>query len=147
MGPLGPHVQLVIPRARDGESGIVDYDGRWSVSAFAEVARRLAGPYSPAVPEEELARLESQTEKLRDLLFELVFLEGGEPSAVKAKGSLAKRSWYSYLFRARTPHDERIEMPQPFDDIESKLDFTAGIATAISSCESTFMQLHDARQQ
>ena len=30
--------------------GVVDYDGRWNVIALAEVARRLAGPYAPAVP-------------------------------------------------------------------------------------------------
>merc|ERR1719409_1180282 len=51
---LAPHLQLVLPRARDGEAGVVDYDGSWNVSALAEAARRLAGPYAPAVPEEKL---------------------------------------------------------------------------------------------
>lgn len=72
---LAPHIQLILPRARDGEAGVVDYDGRWSVHALAEAARRLAGPHAPEVPAEELGRLERLLERSRDAFFELLFLQ------------------------------------------------------------------------
>eukprot|EP00927_Polykrikos_kofoidii_P078307 TRINITY_DN75149_c0_g1_i1.p1 TRINITY_DN75149_c0_g1~~TRINITY_DN75149_c0_g1_i1.p1 ORF type:complete len:449 (+),score=93.15 TRINITY_DN75149_c0_g1_i1:79-1425(+) len=79
---LAPHMQLILPRAKDGEAGVVDYDGRWSIHALAETARKLAGPQAPPVPPEELDRLEVALERHRDAIFELLFLT---ETSVKSK--------------------------------------------------------------
>lgn len=71
---LSPYFQLVLPRAHDGEAGVVDYDGRWSVRGLAEAARSLAGPRAPLLPADDLDNLECGLERLRDALFELLFM-------------------------------------------------------------------------
>merc|ERR1712178_108137 len=133
---LGPHMQLVIPRATDGEAGLVDYDGHWKVVTLAEAAKRLAGPYSPAVPPEDLARLDAQVERLRDLLFELVFLGGSSESSGPSRRA-ASQSWLSRMFGSsggsKTAPAEGDCMD--CEELESRLDFSGGVALAICSCE------------
>merc|ERR1711862_909260 len=58
-GALAPFLQFVLPRARDGEAGIVDYEGRWTVAAIAEAAADLQGPIRPELPAGEVVELDS----------------------------------------------------------------------------------------
>jgi len=133
---LAPHLQLVIPRMQDGEAGVVDYDGSWNVVALADVARRLAGPYGPAVPPEELARVQSQVERLRDLLFEVVFLSGSTASSGQAPQHDQKASWLGRLFGA-APRKPTITVTDKSKDLECNVDFSGDVAVAVRSCEDT----------
>ena len=72
---VSPHIQLILPRSMEGEAGVVDYDGGWNAASLAAAAVRLAGPRAPEIPQEEISRLETGIHKLRDLLFELLFLQ------------------------------------------------------------------------
>lgn len=144
---LSPHMQLVLPRARDGEAGVMDYDGRWNVVALADVGKRLAGQYAPAVPREDLVRLESQLERLRDLLFELVFLDGSAESSGAARGPASKPSWLGRMFgsaSAKSASPARGDLA----DLECEVDFSGGVAAAVSSCEAAMMKAQvDANRQ
>lgn len=96
---LAPHMQLVVPRARDGEAGVIDYKGRWSALDLAEAARELVGPYPPDALVDELAMLDRGLDQLRDALTELLFVDDSNqpsPSALAAEG--AKVSWWRRLF-------------------------------------------------
>lgn len=128
----------MLPRARDGETGVVDYDGSWNISALAEAARRLAGPYAPAIPQEKLSTLASQTEQLRDVLFELMFMAGTH-RAEQSKGNSSK-PWYSRFFSSSAPRNVEKNAPS-FDDIETSLDLSGDTACAIRSCEAALSRL------
>jgi len=137
---LTPHLQLVIPRAREGEAGVVDYDGRWSVLAIADAAKRLAGPYAPAVPAEELSRLETQLDRLRDLLFELVFLEGSAESSEISRQGSERPSFLARLFGRASP--KVAAQPKGLaENLEAKLDISGGVAVAIASCEDALREV------
>merc|ERR1712086_200340 len=125
-----------------GEAGLVGYDGRWSIAALAGVARRLQGPYAPAVPPEDLARVELQIERLRDLLFEIVFLEGSTESSGAAMQGAGKASWLGRLFGSGPAK----ATAQVREDLESKLDFSGGVAVAVSSCELVLKAAQRPRQ-
>merc|ERR1712194_692523 len=105
--PLAPFFQLILPRARDGDSGVVDYDGRLGATALCEAARRVAGPYPPKVPDEKLDELEEAAIKLRDELFELSFVED-------------------------KPHKKR----GADDDHHDEVDLSADVATSLASCRA-----------
>lgn len=133
---LAPHIQLVLPRARDGEAGIVDYDGRWSAGALAEAARKMAGPMAPSVPEEELALLEVRTEQLRDALFELVFLEDGSPQEATGVRPRASSPLWQWLFgRRQTPKPCHPAIAEGhIRAAEHRINLSGGLDAAIASC-------------
>lgn len=135
---LAPHLQLVVPRARYGEAGLVEYDGRWTAVALAEAARSISGPYPPAVPLEELKKLDARIEQLRDCLFELLFLEG------KADASAAgKPSWWRRPF-VRSQPVRVLSASEELDaamEMEQRLDFSCGIDVAIKACQNALDEL------
>jgi len=134
---LAPHIQLLIPRARDGETGIVDYDGVWTASGLGQAARKLSGPYAPAVPAEELERLDRLVSELRDTLFDLLFVEDEFPAASSSAGS---RPWWRRAL-ARGPSKEEaaakaaaVEVAR--SEAERALDLSAGLEVALASCRA-----------
>jgi len=142
---LAPHLQLVLPRVQDGEAGVVDYDGRWNVIALAEVARRLAGPYAPAVPAEDLERLEAQLERFRDLLFELVFLGGSIESADVSNKRAAKSSWVGRFFGSGSR--KALDTPEgDSKELEQQVDFSGSVANAVRSCEIALRAVQSASE-
>jgi len=130
---LAPHLQLVVPRARSGEAGLVEYEGRWTAAALAEAARSLTGPYPPAVPPEELSKIDARIEQLRDSYFELLFLEDRADAAQTA----GRPSWWRRTFAKPAPapafsasHAMDVSM-----EFERRLDFNSGMEVAIQSCQ------------
>lgn len=123
---LAPHLQIILPRAADGESGIIDYDGRWSAAALVEAARRIHGPYAPQVPEEEVCRLDEGIERLRDSLFEVLFLRD---SAQKEQADDSRR-WRRSSSSSRAP-----SISSDISDIEFRLDFGCGLEATLNICE------------
>lgn len=123
---LAPHMQLILPRAVDGESGIIDYDGRWSAAALVETARRIHGPYAPQVSEEELHRLEDGIERLRDSLFEVLFLKDTAPKARESKGLFGRGS---------KPSSSAPSTTSDIGGVEARLDFGGGLEATLAACE------------
>ncbi|CAE7707042.1 unnamed protein product [Symbiodinium sp. CCMP2456] len=87
---VAPHIQLILPRSMDGEAGVVDYDGVWDARSLAMAACRLAGPRAPEISAEEISRLENGIQKLRDLIFEMLFLQ-----EVPLQDVGRKKAWWS----------------------------------------------------
>jgi len=133
---LAPHIQLLLPRTHAGETGIVDYDGPWTAAGLAEAARKLEGPYAPAVPPEELVRLDGLILELREALFELLFVEDGFGSAAGSSGS---RPWWRRAFsRAPTAEEAAAEaaaVEAARAEVERTVDLSAGIQEALASCQ------------
>jgi len=131
---LTPHLQLILPRAHDGESGVIDYDGPWTAAAIAEAARRMAGPYAPAVPPDEICRLDAGVERLRDMLFELLFVEDGVP----VKATKGQTPWWRRAFVA-TPSVAATEVQGVIDqtrlEAEQRLNLAGGLDVAMASCQ------------
>eukprot|EP00930_Biecheleria_cincta_P100983 TRINITY_DN92609_c0_g1_i1.p1 TRINITY_DN92609_c0_g1~~TRINITY_DN92609_c0_g1_i1.p1 ORF type:complete len:392 (-),score=80.32 TRINITY_DN92609_c0_g1_i1:31-1206(-) len=136
---MSPHFQLVMPRATDGEAGVVDYDGRWSAAGLAAAASRLAGPRMPDVAREKLQQLDMDIEKLRDLLFELMFLDDGAPAEVQA-------SWWRRwggdskdVGATAASADRRSKALRKFEDA---LDADISVSAAIASCQLALAELN-----
>lgn len=138
---LAPHLQLILPRARDGEAGVVDYDGRWTAAALAEAARGIAGPRAPDVPMEELARIDALLEALRETLFELLFIDLNEGATE------GRRGWWSRLTGLGAQSSEaavaaaRQTQEKAKEEAERSLDFSAGLDTALASCQESLRKL------
>lgn len=132
---LAPHLQLVVPRARDGEAGVIDYEGPWTAAALAEAVHGLAGPYPPDVPPEELARLDDGLERLREALFELLFVEDGAGPAPRPAG----RPWWRRLGRGSTAgaDSEGLEARRhsAAEAAAQLLDLSGGLDRALASCQ------------
>lgn len=137
---LTPHIQLVVPRAQDGEAGVVDYHGRWTAVELAEAARGLAGPYSPDVPVEELLRLDMGLEEFREALFELLFIDDmAQPSTAT---SVLRAPWWRRLLRVGRSTSAVETVPLSFEERRAEavreamqtVDLSAGLEMAITSC-------------
>lgn len=135
---MSPHIQLIMPRATDGEAGVVDYDGRWSAAGFAAAASRLAGPRMPDIAPEKLHQLDMDIEKLRDLLFELMFLDDAAPAEVQA-------SWWRRLGGSKdvgasaAAAELRSKALRKF---ENALDADISVSAAIASCQLALAELN-----
>lgn len=130
---LAPHLQLVVPRVRSGEAGLVEYEGRWTATALAEAARSLAGPYPAAVPPEELSQIDARIEKLRDTYFELLFLD----DPVDAVQTAGRPPWWRRTFAKPVP-SPAFSASRAMDvsmEFERRLDFNSGLDAAIQSCQ------------
>ncbi|CAE7034177.1 unnamed protein product [Symbiodinium sp. CCMP2592] len=90
---VAPHIQLILPRSMDGEAGVVDFDGVWDAQSLAMAACRLAGPRAPEISAEEISRLENGIQKLRDLMFEMLFLQEVPLQDVGRKAGLREESF------------------------------------------------------
>ncbi|CAK9059208.1 unnamed protein product [Durusdinium trenchii] len=122
---VAPHLQLILPRSMDGEAGVVDYDGMWSSRALSTAACRLAGP-AAEIPVEEIEALELKIQRLRNLLFELLFLEELKPE----QASRFQR-WFGRQDRAaRECRRQQVvkEVEQSIDIYSGHLAFLAGWA-------------------
>lgn len=119
-----PHLQLIVPRAKDGEAGVVDYEGRISAVAFAQAADQLAGERSPEVPLEDLRRMEGRLQELREALFDLAFLEDAP----------AQRSW-------RGAAKARAEAEAARAQALRAVDISAGLEVALASCKEQLAKL------
>lgn len=145
---MSPHIQLILPKAKDGEAGVVDYEGRWSARALGAAARRIAGPHGSPLVEEELGFLDDRIERLRDLLFEMLFVEDGSERKTIQK----KASWWR---TAKQPSLEEVTEAeiassaarfQVLQQLEGQINLHHGIEVAIESCEkslSEFRSLQD----
>jgi len=144
---LAPHMQLIVPRAQDGEAGVVDYDGPWSAGGVLEAARTLAGPRTPGVPVEELARLDERIGLLRDALFDLLFVEE-DPRAAAAVAA-RRPSWWRRALRGKPTPAEEAEVADvseavraaSVERLEQALDLAGGLEAAISSCRTALAEL------
>lgn len=129
-----PHIQLIVPRGQDGETGVIDYSGNWSVSAIAEAARQLVGPYAAKVPTEELGQLDERIRLLQDTLFEVLFVED---TSLDVPTSPRQGSWWRWF----------IARPQPIEShsiasnevslagVEHQLNLNGSLDDAIVSCQ------------
>lgn len=133
---LAPHFQLVVPRAREGEAGVVDYDGRWSAHGLAEAARRLAGPYAPAVPPEEVARIERGLDRLRDVLFDVYFVEGTESKALSKGGAGFLRRLFGRGDTVADPAGAPEAMAVATAAAALSEGLSGGLEAAIAACEA-----------
>ncbi|CAE8712461.1 unnamed protein product, partial [Polarella glacialis] len=117
-------------------AGVVDYDGQWNGQGLAAAASRLAGPRAEEIAPEELRQLDLRLEKLRDLLFELFFLEDGVALA-DPKG---KASWFGKkklsdeeaAAAAALAIERRAEALRPY---EAQIDFYHGLDAAVASAQ------------
>eukprot|EP00931_Biecheleriopsis_adriatica_P108263 TRINITY_DN82593_c0_g1_i1.p1 TRINITY_DN82593_c0_g1~~TRINITY_DN82593_c0_g1_i1.p1 ORF type:complete len:418 (+),score=89.74 TRINITY_DN82593_c0_g1_i1:30-1283(+) len=131
---MSPHIQLIVPRATDGEAGVIDYDGRWTASAIAAASRSLAGPGAPELQLEDLQALDVGIERLRDLLFELYFVEDGV--ADKQQANAERASWWRFRRKDATPAAERSVLRyKALQKIEEQIDCRNGLDAAIASCQ------------
>jgi len=131
-----PHLQLILPRSLDGEAGIVDYDGPWSSRALSAAACRLAGP-AAELPVEEVERLEGQIQRLRDLLFDLLFLE--EPRITEAS------RWQRWFGSRQDGESEREHQRQQMvHELVERIELHSGLEAAIASCEKALAKLREA---
>mmetsp|Transcript_63133 Transcript_63133/g.137225 ORF Transcript_63133/g.137225 Transcript_63133/m.137225 type:complete len:414 (-) Transcript_63133:24-1265(-) len=134
---LAPHVQLVLPRAHDGEAGVVDYGGLWTASAFGDAARRLIGPSAPPAPSEELARLDLSIERLRDGIFDLLFVEDG---SLQPQPAGQQRGWWR-RGSGKSEADAEAAVASLREEAERSLDLSLGLDAAVTSCEEALKSL------
>jgi len=133
---LAPHLQIVIPRARDGEAGVVDYKGRWNATGIVDTARKVLGPGCPRVPQEEIERLDSNIKILFEALFDLMFVEDGTLSPRSSSGQSGSTSWMSWVRGQRSskaPNEAHRSCAML--EAELKLDLQHGLSEAIASCQ------------
>lgn len=142
-GAMAPHLQLILPRARDGEAGVVDYDGRWTAVGLTEAARGLAGPRAPDLPMEELARIDALLEALRETLFEFLFVDTRRGTG----GGAGRPAWWRRVTGFGTKSAEAAEATRQAREKETRaeaeqnLDFTAGLDRALASCQEALQKL------
>jgi hypothetical protein len=127
---LTPHLQLIVPRARDGEAAVIDYDGRWTAVSLFEAARKLDNPYAPKVSNEELAVWDANVDQLRSLLFELYFVEDGICTNTEEQ-----RRWFSRRGVKRSADADAI------DFAKHSVDLGGGLDDTIKACEIALRQL------
>lgn len=135
---LAPHIQLVIPRARDGEAGIVDYDGRWTAAGLATAAQQLHGPRCPDLDIEELARLDTLLEQLREVMFELLFVEEGAEPDPRARAAEQPSWWRRWSGRGTSPEAaERAaaRLAAARCSAEESIDLSQGLEHAIATTQ------------
>lgn len=127
---LTPHLQLIVPRARDGEAGVIDYDGRWTAVSLFEAARKLDNPFAPRVSNEDLANWDAKVDRLRSLLFELYFIEDG------CDGK--KSGWFR---QGKQPLDAAT-----LDGAKHSIDLSGGLEDTIQACEAALSRLRSRSQ-
>lgn len=137
---VAPHIQLILPRSMDGEAGVVDYDGVWDARSLAKAACGLAGPRAPEISAEDISRLENGIQKLRDLIFEMLFLQEVPLPDVDRK------AWWSRWLRV--PEQDRSAIAaaekkrwQAVYQAEQEIEILHGLEAAISSCEAALLRL------
>eukprot|EP01068_Selenidium_serpulae_P003053 Selendium_serpulae@DN2855_c1_g1_i1.p2 len=72
---LGPYLQLVVPFALDGEPGVLDYRGEWTVSAVCAFIS-AASEKLPVELKEAAEESDVETHNLADCLFASQFVDG-----------------------------------------------------------------------
>eukprot|EP00929_Paragymnodinium_shiwhaense_P069676 TRINITY_DN35142_c0_g1_i1.p1 TRINITY_DN35142_c0_g1~~TRINITY_DN35142_c0_g1_i1.p1 ORF type:complete len:493 (-),score=118.14 TRINITY_DN35142_c0_g1_i1:61-1482(-) len=145
---LSPHFQLVLPRATDGEAGVVDYDGRWGAAALAEAGRRMAGEYAPQVQAEDLVRLEGLLERLRDTLFEMHFLEGGAAAVAAEETASKPPAWKRVLGLggrsaeavAKASEERHCAASAAMEERCKPALLTGGLEEAVRACEAALLR-------
>jgi len=146
---LAPHLQLIIPRAREGEAGVVDYHGSWNAIELAEAARELAGEYPPDVPMDKLLALEEELEQLREAYFELLFVDVGPRAGLVAR---PRSSWWAWL-RGRTSSAEEAQAAaeerraSALAAVEPLVDTSGTVERALISVRETTARFANAQQQ
>ncbi|CAE7653313.1 unnamed protein product [Symbiodinium pilosum] len=139
---VSPHIQLILPRSMEGEAGVLDHDGGWNAHSLAAAASRLAGPRAPEIPAEEISRLDNGIQRLRDLLFELLFLQ-----EMPAQDNRRKASWWRRWLHL-VPHQDPSAVDaaerdrwQAIYQVEQEIDLLHGLDAAIASCETALHRL------
>merc|ERR550532_138985 len=125
---MAPYLQMIVPRAHDGEAGVIDYDGQWSAQAIFEAARRVAGIPVQGISHDDFSLLDHGISSFRDDLFELLFVS--ESASSNHGAASAQPSWWRRLLGA-----SQSRAGPAVAETERDLVLTGGLRAAAASCQ------------
>jgi len=133
---LSPHLQLVLPRASDGEAGVLDYTGPWTVDALTQAARKLAGPRAPELAEGTVEHMEVDVHQLRDSLFEFQFVDevfGGPDVEIARQRSVWRLFGSGKDSGQAKPEQATRNSAEVLAELERDIDLAGGVEAACAS--------------